>query len=323
MSLITRCPACGTMFKVVPDQLRISEGWVRCGHCSEVFDASAHMQKGEDASASSQAPSAVPAIRTATASAGAARSEPRDAGPSSLSSQPFGSSLTTEIEGVPSEAPDSRQLREEAAGLFEGPLDRPFTLQFVESACEAEAVAARAADPELHDLSFVRQARRKAFWTTGPMRSLLIVLLVVLTALLAGQFALQERDRLAAQEPALRPWLAALCQPLHCAVRPPRQIDALSIDSSAFNKLRPDTYRLSVTVKNQATTEVATPSLEVTLTDAQDQPVVRRVLQPAEMQPPRPSIAAGGDWSGTVALAVVTPSLAARVAGYRVLAFYP
>ena len=40
MSLITSCPACGTMFRVVPDQLKISEGWVRCGHCSEVFDAS-------------------------------------------------------------------------------------------------------------------------------------------------------------------------------------------------------------------------------------------------------------------------------------------
>ena len=44
MSLITRCPACGTMFKVVPDQLRISEGWVRCGQCDEVFDASLNMQ---------------------------------------------------------------------------------------------------------------------------------------------------------------------------------------------------------------------------------------------------------------------------------------
>jgi predicted Zn finger-like uncharacterized protein len=48
MSLITRCPACGTMFKVVPDQLRISEGWVRCGHCAEVFDATAYLQ-GDDA----------------------------------------------------------------------------------------------------------------------------------------------------------------------------------------------------------------------------------------------------------------------------------
>ena len=29
VSLVTRCPACATLFKVVPDQLRISEGWVR------------------------------------------------------------------------------------------------------------------------------------------------------------------------------------------------------------------------------------------------------------------------------------------------------
>src|SRR5437764_6840424 len=43
MSLITSCPACGTMFRVVPDQLKISDGWVRCGHCSEVFDAAAHL----------------------------------------------------------------------------------------------------------------------------------------------------------------------------------------------------------------------------------------------------------------------------------------
>ena len=27
------------MFKVVPDQLKVSGGWVRCGHCAEVFDA--------------------------------------------------------------------------------------------------------------------------------------------------------------------------------------------------------------------------------------------------------------------------------------------
>lgn len=43
MSLTTRCPACRTLFKVVPDQLRVSEGWVRCGQCDEVFDASAQL----------------------------------------------------------------------------------------------------------------------------------------------------------------------------------------------------------------------------------------------------------------------------------------
>ncbi|CAN5700160.1 hypothetical protein BH10PSE18_BH10PSE18_14040 [soil metagenome] len=43
MSLATRCPACSTTFKVVPDQLRISDGWVRCGRCSRVFDANDQM----------------------------------------------------------------------------------------------------------------------------------------------------------------------------------------------------------------------------------------------------------------------------------------
>jgi predicted Zn finger-like uncharacterized protein len=39
MSLATSCPACGTVFRVVEDQLQTSEGWVRCGQCAEVFNA--------------------------------------------------------------------------------------------------------------------------------------------------------------------------------------------------------------------------------------------------------------------------------------------
>jgi len=45
MSLVTRCPACDTTFKVVRDQLRISDGWVRCGRCSQVFDATVDLQE--------------------------------------------------------------------------------------------------------------------------------------------------------------------------------------------------------------------------------------------------------------------------------------
>jgi len=39
MSLATSCPSCGTVFRVVEDQLKVSEGWVRCGHCHDVFNA--------------------------------------------------------------------------------------------------------------------------------------------------------------------------------------------------------------------------------------------------------------------------------------------
>jgi len=41
MALTTRCPHCGTSFKVVPDQLRVRNGLVRCGACSTVFDGRA------------------------------------------------------------------------------------------------------------------------------------------------------------------------------------------------------------------------------------------------------------------------------------------
>lgn len=39
MSLATRCAQCGTVFRVVEDQLKVSEGWVRCGRCEAVFNA--------------------------------------------------------------------------------------------------------------------------------------------------------------------------------------------------------------------------------------------------------------------------------------------
>ena len=39
MTLATRCASCGTVFRVAPEQLRVSEGWVRCGRCDAVFDA--------------------------------------------------------------------------------------------------------------------------------------------------------------------------------------------------------------------------------------------------------------------------------------------
>jgi predicted Zn finger-like uncharacterized protein len=48
MSLVTRCPACETTFKVVKDQLRISDGWVRCGRCSEVFDATIELREAPE-----------------------------------------------------------------------------------------------------------------------------------------------------------------------------------------------------------------------------------------------------------------------------------
>ena len=38
MSLVTRCPRCKTLYRVVPAQLQARGGQVRCGRCMHVFD---------------------------------------------------------------------------------------------------------------------------------------------------------------------------------------------------------------------------------------------------------------------------------------------
>ena len=175
------------------------------------------------------------------------------------------------------------------------------------------------ADPA-SEVSFVVTARRKAFWRKPAVRWLLVLLLLLSVLGLAVQMAVQERDRIAVMDARTRPWLMKLCQAFHCDIAPPRQIADVVIDSSSFNKARGDSYQLTLVMKNKATTPVAMPAVELTLTDAQDQPVLRRVLLPNDMAAP-PELAAHGEWATSISVIVTTGG--ARVAGYRLLAFYP
>jgi predicted Zn finger-like uncharacterized protein len=335
MSMITGCPACGTMFKVVADQLKISDGWVRCGHCAEIFDAATHMQPAtpatpvETAAALSDEPVIDVEARLLDRDVPAAQPpSPADTEPDELAPPPP-AFKPSEPALTPWEAPSgfgpSSQPADESSYL-------PVHLVRAE-ADAADAAAARIDAPDdeeeatdddlpLEDVTFVREARRKALWRRPVVRFALVLVLLALAGLLALQVALQERDRLASLQPGALPLLQRLCEPLGCRIGPPRRIDAIAIDSSGFTKLRPDTYRLTVTLKNQAPLPVAMPSLELTLTDSQDQPVMRRVLTPGEIGAPAETIASSADWSTSVAIAV-SGAGAGRIAGYRLLAFYP
>jgi predicted Zn finger-like uncharacterized protein len=49
MSLVTRCPGCGTAFRVQPDQLSVHSGAVRCGKCGDMFNGvAALVEEGDD-----------------------------------------------------------------------------------------------------------------------------------------------------------------------------------------------------------------------------------------------------------------------------------
>jgi predicted Zn finger-like uncharacterized protein len=311
MSLITCCPSCGTMFRVVPDQLRISEGWVRCGHCAEVFDATSHMmdaapQEALDAPITQPAP-LEPFTALPTAAERASAGERPEEQPAS--SVVFRRSDLGELDGAAS-AP---------AALAPAPSPAPSAKAARRS---SKAASRTPSDAGLEDLGFIRQARRQAFWARPAVRGTMVVAVLLLGALLALQIGLHDRDRLAAAEPALRPWLQRLCEPFGCRIAPPRQIESIAIEGSSFNKLRNDAYRLSVTLRNQAPTEVEVPAIELTLTDTQDMPVVRRVLTPDELGAAL-VLGAAAEWSGTVSMTVAANGSAGRIAGYRLLAFYP
>lgn len=355
MSLITACPNCGTMFRVVPDQLKISEGWVRCGHCAEIFDATAHLQDESvlTESAAARQVSRPPALEERTRPAALDEftrpatledqsSPPADlpTAPGDLQTRPAPLESEWPTSVTPSQLPPDSRFRDsrfpDSQSLEPSPLDRPFVFRTSDVALQgapdsvlptggrASRPMAYADEPtaaELGKVSFVRQARRKAFWKRPFVRIGLAFVSLLLAALLLVQAAYQDRDRLALAEPALLPALVQMCELLQCTLGPPRQIEAIVIESSGFNRLRNNSYRLAFTLRNTAPVPVATPSIELTITDSQDQTIARRVLTPAELGADA-ALAPSAEWSRAVGLALDGGGTT-RVAGYRLLAFYP
>lgn len=178
-----------------------------------------------------------------------------------------------------------------------------------------------APDTAIPPPSFVRQAQRRARWNRPWLRFVAWVLVLLLPLVLVLQFLFYQRNTLAAQAPALRPLLVSLCQVAGCSIAAPQNIAMVVVSGSAFNQeAQPGRYRLGLSVRNQSSSIVATPALELTLTDASDQPLVRKIFRPAELGMPA-ELGPRAEWSGSLPLAV--QPLPQPIAGYRMELFYP
>jgi hypothetical protein len=171
--------------------------------------------------------------------------------------------------------------------------------------------------------SFLSKGRRPATGRQSWARAGLVLLSVALFGGLLLQVVVHERDRIVATEPAARRFLEPLCEVLNCKLEALLQIEAIVIDSSSFAKVRTDVYRLNFALKNSAQTPVATPAVELTLTDMQDQPVMRRVFTAADFAKQRLVIEPGAELAATVAVNVKHVAGHEKVTGYRLLSFYP
>ena len=175
---------------------------------------------------------------------------------------------------------------------------------------------------ELTVPSFVTRAQRQALWHNPGMRALLGLSTLLLSGLLLLQIAMQQRNWLAARQPALQPALQSLCQVLDCTLEPWRQLDAVVIDNSSFGKARDSNYRFLLTLRNRSHLPVATPAIELILSNVNEQTVLRRVLLPGELQLPE-RITAREELEAAVLLTVDLPQTQDTVANYRVRLFYP
>lgn len=187
---------------------------------------------------------------------------------------------------------------------------------------------------------FIKQAERKAIWRHPAIRGVLALLALILTLLLVGQVAHQERDLVASRFPALAPWLERWCQAAHCTLQAPMQLDELQVDNIELVRTTSqgeDTYRLTAIIRNRATMPLAWPHLDLSLTDANGEVVVRRVFAVhsalARVTPEGGSDAGNGDATGAVPDVVPASSSTTLqwqlnapdlpLAGYTAELFYP
>lgn len=417
MSFTTRCPACGTVFRVVADQLKISDGWVRCGHCSDVFDATIHLQAWvpaakPPATRHDTVPSGAPASSAHAASE--SLPEPSPAPASMAEPVPMPASITPPADPLPAEVPDDDDLR---AWFGDGPLDPPSAAasppqaepdeqladptppvepetasgtgtvhdaandlanevtpldapplqaaasspeqslapdfqaelerfaQTVRSGAPVAALPASAREDRATQArenagsqsaevaeddqpmdgavpGFMRQARRRAFWASPGVRAALGVVALVLAALLAAQWAIQQRHQLVAAYPQARPWMEKACSVIGCDLAPIRRIDAVEIESAELVRRLGNFYSFDFVLRNRSSLEVATPALELTLTGLGNQTMARRVFLPQDWPDAPTALPPGGTVSVSLRLALMLGD-DAPTAGYRAVAFYP
>ncbi len=288
MNDITRCPECDTRFKVSKEQLAAHEGLVRCGRCQNVFNAREHLQAEEPS----------PQLSLPIGEPCAATDDPvPDTTEPALDKA--GEEPVIDGEPVPPELrpiPNLSELEDEPATLAQ-------QVRFVD-------------DPEESVAPHVPVA---------PKRKAAITLAALLVLLLFAQGIHFFRHTLAASLPGLKPMLNGYCALLSCTVDLPRDVEALSIESSELEadaKLV-NVITLHALLRNRSGHAQAWPSLELTLTDLRGQVIARRAFHPADYLRDKAALqkGIGRNREQEIALRLDTSDL--RPSGYRLLLFYP
>lgn len=274
MAMTTRCPQCGTSFKVVPDQLRLRNGLVRCGECATVFDGRACLvAQIPDSFESDESP-----VTQATSARSEDISEPAAQAPAVLRGRSDIAKQDPYLDEASTSDDDETAEDEPAAHYTTDRVDHDEVIFRIGENGQTHGAGAHAkpgghddADPRLgsdahgdiddddpderddpvapsiHGESRTRYHGETDVGRTPPeflddehqarrsfVRSLWGYACVLGLLVLATQFLFVYRTTIAGMAPQLRPLLVRLCEPVGCEVGYVRRIDQISITSSSL-----------------------------------------------------------------------------------------
>ncbi|MGS0743327.1 DUF3426 domain-containing protein [Glaciimonas sp. GG7] len=176
---------------------------------------------------------------------------------------------------------------------------------------------------------FIAQAKRKQH-VGGSFRTGMWIGSTLLLIALIGQASFTFRDHIAAHVPLLKPVLQRACNTLGCQINLPMAIDGLSIESNELQLIDParNVFALSVLMRNRNSTVQAWPNIELTLNDANEKAIARRIFTPrdylSETDATGATRIAQGFSRNTEYSAKLTFELSQlKASGYRVYLFYP
>lgn len=175
----------------------------------------------------------------------------------------------------------------------------------------------------LDDISGKSKLNRKL--PTSNLRRWLWVIacfLALVAALLQSLYFM--RNQIALYYPQVKPVLIESCQILHCKIQLPEQIEFIVIDDSDMQEdpERAGLIYFSSTLINTGNHTVAFPSLELTLTDVDDNPLVRRLFKPAEYLPTGIDLEQGFMAGAEIKIKLPISTSETAVSGYRVFVTY-
>ncbi|MSP86086.1 MAG: DUF3426 domain-containing protein [Methylotenera sp.] len=150
----------------------------------------------------------------------------------------------------------------------------------------------------------------------------LLALMLVFTSIVQSVYFF--RSEIAIYYPSAKTYLVNACVKFSCNINLPKQIDLIVIDDSAIQE--DENYQglihLSSTLINQAPFSQAYPNIELTLTDIEDTPKLRRTFKPNEYLADHAAIVKGLAAGEEVKVKLAITAQDITVAGYRVFLSY-